>query len=573
MVRRLFLVGLALLVAVPAFVLVLEHARGARQLADTLAELQARGEILDLSRLVPPAAPAGSNGLATLIAATDPLKDPSQLFPPPFIIVAPGRAVSTLTLDSWSGDRRSTNTWADVERWTAEHAADLDLLRAALELPLRRPTLDWQMGSKMTLPHLARYKSAIVALSISASEMARRGDLEAAANELHNLTVLEKDLETDPLLIGHLVRVACSSIANSRLWSIAQARDWTEPQLARLQQALPTSNLAAGMVRGLEGERAMVLLELRRLSPSDLAELQNNLSIFGPGSPTPGLQAPETFDQAVDLAKGLTENLARGIGAKVILPLWHYGWGDQAVTHYLQCLDRLLLVQRDAVRHHSLAEARSLDLSAFYDPPTLTGKLRRNFAAMLVPALERGVANALRTDTERDLHLTGIALQRFRLRHGRLPASLDELVPDFLPGIPVDTMDGHPLRYRRDSDDTFTLWSIGEDLQDNGGDPTSTTSQASSFQWWRARDAVWPQRATTEQIEAWRAAEAARPEGKPVSTLLNAELMKRYGLVPRTNAGTTNPVFEMSNELRKRYGLAPATPAATSAPVANPVPP
>jgi hypothetical protein len=41
----------------------------------------------------------------------------------------------------------------------------------------------------------------------------------------------------------------------------------------------------------------------------------------------------------------------------------------------------------------------------------------------------------------------GLACERFRLKSGRWPSSLDELTPAFLSAIPLDPFDGQPLRY------------------------------------------------------------------------------------------------------------------------------
>ncbi len=85
-----------------------------------------------------------------------------------------------------------------------------------------------------------------------------------------------------------------------------------------------------------------------------------------------------------------------------------------------------------------------------------------------------------------------IALKRYQLRHGRLPVTLASLVPEFLPAIPRDCMDGQPLRYRCNSDGSFTLYSVAEDAMDDGGNPSSA-DPARSGQAWTGRDWVWPQ--------------------------------------------------------------------------------
>lgn len=65
-------------------------------------------------------------------------------------------------------------------------------------------------------------------------------------------------------------------------------------------------------------------------------------------------------------------------------------------------------------------------------------------------------------------------------------------------------MDGKPLRYQPRPDGTFLLYSVGEDGEDNGGDPTSTqvANDRNKF-WWKGRDAVWPMPATAAETKAY----------------------------------------------------------------------
>ncbi|MEI6297746.1 MAG: hypothetical protein WCO84_09005 [bacterium] len=52
----------------------------------------------------------------------------------------------------------------------------------------------------------------------------------------------------------------------------------------------------------------------------------------------------------------------------------------------------------------------------------------------------------MQTETARRMMVTALALHRHRLRHGQPAATLAALVPDLLPGVAVDGMDGKPLR-------------------------------------------------------------------------------------------------------------------------------
>ena len=63
----------------------------------------------------------------------------------------------------------------------------------------------------------------------------------------------------------------------------------------------------------------------------------------------------------------------------------------------------------------------------------------------------------------RRIVVTAIALERYRLRHKEYPARLSDLTPEFLSKLPIDFMDGKPLRYRPKDDGTYLLYSVGED--------------------------------------------------------------------------------------------------------------
>jgi hypothetical protein len=116
-------------------------------------------------------------------------------------------------------------------------------------------------------------------------------------------------------------------------------------------------------------------------------------------------------------------------------------------------------------------------------------------------------------ETHREMAVAAIALQRYRLRHGQWPEKLEELIPEFLSALPRDWMDGQPLRYRLNANDTFTLYSVGEDLRDDGGDPSRVNVggfDKSPLPMWTARDAVWPALATDENVAALKRASASK---------------------------------------------------------------
>jgi len=66
------------------------------------------------------------------------------------------------------------------------------------------------------------------------------------------------------------------------------------------------------------------------------------------------------------------------------------------------------------------------------------------------------------------LHRVAVAVARFVAERARAPASLADLVPAYLPSIPICPASGEPLRW---SAAALRLWSIGGDGKDDGGSP------------------------------------------------------------------------------------------------------
>ena len=69
-----------------------------------------------------------------------------------------------------------------------------------------------------------------------------------------------------------------------------------------------------------------------------------------------------------------------------------------------------------------------------------------------------------------------VALKAFKMKTGRLPKTLDGLVPEYLAAVPLDDFDGKPLRY---SPEKKILYSVGKDLRDVGG-----FTKEETLKWW-----------------------------------------------------------------------------------------
>jgi hypothetical protein len=59
-------------------------------------------------------------------------------------------------------------------------------------------------------------------------------------------------------------------------------------------------------------------------------------------------------------------------------------------------------------------------------------------------------------------------VERYRLAEGRLPPSLDDLVPPYIEAVPIDPCVGRPVKYRP-LQPGYVVYSVDEDQIDHGG--------------------------------------------------------------------------------------------------------
>lgn len=110
----------------------------------------------------------------------------------------------------------------------------------------------------------------------------------------------------------------------------------------------------------------------------------------------------------------------------------------------------------------------------------------------VVPKLKdifhEGIQGALYLQTACQEAAVACALERCRLAQGQYPASLDALVPTWLKQVPADLLapGGAPLKYRRETDGGFVLYSIGLNRLDDQGKPGSPAQN------WRGAQADLP---------------------------------------------------------------------------------
>jgi hypothetical protein len=296
--------------------------------------------------------------------------------------------------------------------------------------------------------------------------------------------------------------MAVSTIARASTWEALQADAWSDEDLAKLQDTWASQDFAGAMVAALEGERIYADISFPLLRRSN----ETTTSLFYPSDEYGTREESDRPWWERNLRKLLGGHLlANFVKRQVYGRIWRFAWSFQDQQHYIRTMHRLIQTMRSAAASKSWASIRPAiepigDENAHFG---LYDRLRYPCAESF-PSIFNGAKRAMRAETERSMTICAIALKRYRLRHGDLPASLGVLVPEFLSSVPIDYMDGKPLRYRLNSDGTFLLYSVGEDGIDDGGSITALPGWEQTRNPWNKKDFVWPAPALPEELEAYR---------------------------------------------------------------------
>jgi hypothetical protein len=273
-----------------------------------------------------------------------------------------------------------------------------------------------------------------------------------------------------------------------KVWEALQNDGWSDDDLARLQASCQKPEFIMAMTHALEGERifADAGYDLCRKSNDDAFNT---------------LEWQTAWAEQEDQPRATSRFFRKQIYCRI----WRFAWSYQDQRHNLEELQALVEITRKA----AIAKSYS-DSMPFINKITMETEKRNWYdrlrfgVAQSGLSLSRADARAMHIETERSQILCAIGLKRYVLRHGQFPASLDDLVPEFLPAVPTDYMDGKPMKYRLNADGSFLLYSAGEDGKDDDGDISLPPERNKSLNLWARKDFIWPAPALPDEVAIWR---------------------------------------------------------------------
>jgi hypothetical protein len=495
--RATILVGIAVPVVVALCFPVVAHFRAKAAAERFKAQLRAQGEKLSIAELVPRLPEAGANGASEFLAAQARLSAmPHQIQPTAMRGVRPGRARIAWQQPVLPTDQ-SSNVWPELRACVAKNSTALGNLRAALRQPVLQFQVNYHQGFSTPLRHLAQLKSASQTLSCSMLLALRDQRTDEAFEDLRAMVALPARHRDEPFMISQLVRYAIVAIAASATWEALHYPHWRDEQLAQLQAAWEEVDVLRGLDASLSMERACVLEEYPKCRDS-LKRFDQLGSVGGVAS--------NPFEDVAEIGATMLENPAQGFEALVerFPRRWVWKWwnGYEDEIWFLQSHQRQLNAARRFATHEPFVPLREevrAESVRLGDPPKQFILARLLGADLYFKQAEKAAV----AETQRRLVLTAIALRRFERRHGKPAASLSALMPEFLPDVPRDPMDGQPLRYQPTDGHSFVLYSVGSDGQDGGGDVRPPNPTSKSFWWTAATDWVWPAPAPDDEVRQY----------------------------------------------------------------------
>jgi hypothetical protein len=486
LIKNLLRWGLRIVIAVVvlfALFLLEEHVRGRILLARYKTELRAKGEKLTLAELDLPNPPMNTNAVAALLEAVDELvaltRAGGQYPPylPTMLRIAPGR-VMVLRQQDWLGPPGRTNiTWDKLSADVATVSDALDKAKRAANQPDLALTLDYKKDLGEQLQHLGKMHRLSSWLAAATLDALRKDNLDGALENIIAMTDLTRALKYERVVGVQRTRLSMAAEGLRVTWQALQADGWTEPQLENLQRTWQEAECLPDLVPSMEMERVTSLQYSDRDVLNYLRDGRKFVSYWR-----------EDMQHGWDYQQEMLMIAARWW-------TWRVVWLAQDRLRMLRRWQETIDCARAVARQKAwtACPVKREQRWMFYDR-------WRYLMSGLFYIYESDVGRAARYETLREMTVTAIALKRYQLRNAKFPADLSAFVPEFLPDLPLDWMNGKPLRYRLNADGTFTLYSVGENGVDDGGEPDSPP-----ISWWLDcwgnGDEVWPLPATDEQVE------------------------------------------------------------------------
>jgi hypothetical protein len=325
----------------------------------------------------------------------------------------------------------------------------LQTLRKALEFPhlrlIEKPE-EISLGLRLSFP----FREFARLLRAEAIQQKRRGNLNGAVESCLTILRLSRRIGDETYLIRFLVQRAIFAIGTRALWDeVLSDADASATAYRAALAELRAWDIDRDFVRALKGERVFTN-EMYEWLRSETQKLRNPFSLW------------QTFvgEKSVDLMFLLSPRNWFAENQLLMLEFHRQliSVAQKGVPYDRQQVRQLIAEFKRKCRKGWTVTLGKREISWGRYP----------LAEVSIDTYDPLLDRVTDTHALQRVTMTALALRLYRKENGRYPENLQQLVPKYLPSVPIDPYDGKPLRYRKLAKG-FKVWSVGGNRKDDGG--------------------------------------------------------------------------------------------------------
>lgn len=347
-----------------------------------------------------------------------------------------------VTLDSLgSGSNETGDFFTGLKRgrlelareFLSKHQDILTKLEDIGEMPSGRFAIQYDQADpiKTLLPHTSHVRAASKLVHLDAKLRLISADQAGALRDFALQCRLAGAFSDEPILISRLVQISVQAMAIQTAEEMLRVGAAETASLERMGNEFRAMKQYGTLMWALLGERAFFVETCEAIIGGsmqyvDICSVGGDCNLL----PQPFLRMPTFL---------VRSNQIRGA----------------------QLLNMLIDAADDSMALIAAAHKMEQEVSSL--PRT------QMFVKIFMPSLARTVVLNTKISTQLDCAITALAAERFRLAEGHLPGTLEQLVPAYLPSVPVDPFDRKPLKVAR-TEQGIVIYSVDENGIDDGGD-------------------------------------------------------------------------------------------------------
>jgi hypothetical protein len=418
---------LALIVVAAVFLL----APTDRTWPETKRALEARGEVLDWEKMIPPPVPPEENLFDDPVAASllplkgnptpaNPLGVGAPRLPPACEALGVPFALSNLVNLPKNADVKKELSLAELDEWFAQWDESFVQLRAVGKRPKAHFRGDYSSPLSAPIPNFVAARTLSQVLSSRAKVHLLMGDSPAAFADLETLRVVMKSFEAQPgTLVMAMIHVAVAGLYLETVEEGLRHKLWADAELQKITPQLLEINFLHIVKVGIRAERAGVLRHL-----DALAERRRD----------PIYQATR---DAFSSGKWTSE--------RAVIEFSPTSWirANQAqyariIQGYLDGIDpEKRRIDQRQIDHQN---AEVMELVSRWSP-------KKSILFYVTPNFSKAATTMGKNQMRAHQLALACALERYHSTHDCYPKTLDELVPAYISTLPKDVYSGMTIPY------------------------------------------------------------------------------------------------------------------------------